>query len=697
MSSGGQGAKLSYVAYPRFCSRLRRTEDPQAIVCVGCLLPAIVLALVLGVSAAALAQWDVDIVSVAEVSGMGLVFDSVGAPHIVWGDNAQDRLYHGVLPGGVWDLDWEDVQLTELVDLEIADDDWLWVSYLGSVFQTSGTAHRTAAGQWRDFPSLNIQYPPYWQRQAVPPDRSYPLRQVELFRRGLTLSTVEFGMTLGGFEALLTSTRYYHGVASLGEQLGNANIAVNTLGEWYVIFRCGDEFRCWSCTGKDDCSGCGKVDDSVGVGHFNSIAIGPSGMPHVSYYDSANGDLKYASYDGATWHPQTVDSTGDVGLFTSIAVDAQGHPHISYHDATNGALKYAWNDGVGWSIEIVDPLGDSGWYSSLALDAQGRPHIAYYDGAYEMVLYATRSDEVYPIDYVVAHWIDDDLDPDDPCQISLAQVLQGITWWAVDAVVPYTDGLTIDLLGILDLIAKWSDDVCIEPANGSQSIPLGKLLASSGASGSIEAVREMSVEGDRLAVSVTVRAKERIHGLALEEDLPEGWLLVPIDNAGATFKASTLEWLWLTVDAGETLTVRYELIPPGGESATEPGAVIGTIRAADPAFEKAVGSGKVPTGMPVSDKPLGVVAYPNPVRDVHTVTFEVRGAHAAEVERMRVEIYDLAGHLVYRSEDQTTSLPWHTENLTGEYLANGVYVYQASLFIDGEWRAEDVGKVMVLK
>jgi len=428
------------------------------------------------------------------------------------------------------------------------------------------------------------------------------------------------------------------------------------------------------------------------------IAVESGGDVHMAWYSFIPGfDLKYGYRSNVGWQIETVDSEGVVGGCPSLAVDANGHPHISYYDVTNGALKYAWHDGAQWNIEVVDPVGRSGSRSSIALDDQGCPHIAYYDGAYEMVLYATRSDEIYPIDYVVAHWIDDDLDPDDPCQISLAQVLQGITWWAVDAVVPYTDGLTIDLLGILDLIAKWSDDVCIEPANGSQSIPLGKLLASSGASGSIEAVREMSVEGDRLAVSVTVRAKERIHGLALEEDLPEGWLLVPIDNAGATFKASTLEWLWLTVDAGETLTVRYELIPPGGESATEPGAVIGTIRAADPAFEKAVGSGKVPTGMPVSDKPLGVVAYPNPVRDVHTVTFEVRGAHAAEVERMRVEIYDLAGHLVYRSEDQTTSLPWHTENLTGEYLANGVYVYQASLFIDGEWRAEDVGKLTVLR
>ena len=60
---------------------------------------------------------------------------------------------------------------------------------------------------------------------------------------------------------------------------------------------------------------------------------------HVSQL-STNYDLKYAYYDG-TWHIGTVDSNGDVGAYNSLALDSSNIPHISYYDSTNNALKYA--------------------------------------------------------------------------------------------------------------------------------------------------------------------------------------------------------------------------------------------------------------------------------------------------------------------------------------------------------------------
>ena len=80
-------------------------------------------------------------------------------------------------------------------------------------------------------------------------------------------------------------------------------------------------------------------------GTDTSIALDSNDHPHISYYRVDSGDLKYAYYDGSSWHIETVDGYGwwggNVGWFTSIALDSNDYPHISYHDYSNGDLKYA--------------------------------------------------------------------------------------------------------------------------------------------------------------------------------------------------------------------------------------------------------------------------------------------------------------------------------------------------------------------
>jgi hypothetical protein len=146
--------------------------------------------------------------------------------------------------------------------------------------------------------------------------------------------------------------------------------------------------------------------DTIGqVGPFNSLAVDTYGIPHISYFDATNSDLKYATWTGSDWKVETVDSDGYVGTDTAIAVDSQGHPHISYraiNSSTNwNDLKYASWTGSSWEIETLDTAYSTAFYTSLAIDRDDRPHISYYEGwsGYK-IRHATSNGSAWNIDTV---------------------------------------------------------------------------------------------------------------------------------------------------------------------------------------------------------------------------------------------------------------------------------------------------------
>ena len=104
-----------------------------------------------------------------------------------------------------------------------------------------------------------------------------------------------------------------------------------------------------------------------------------------------------------------------------------------------------------------------------------------------------------------------------------------------------------------------------------------------------------------------------------------------------------------------------------------------------------------PPSLPELAGQIQVVPIPNPVRDVHTTTFRVLGICPCRVQALRVEIYDLAGKLVWQGEVEGPMLAWHTENLEGLPLANGVYLYKAYVKVENEWVPVGVQKVAVYR
>jgi hypothetical protein len=133
-----------------------------------------------------------------------------------------------------------------------------------------------------------------------------------------------------------------------------------------------------------------SIPDSESItGKYTSLVLDNNGFPVISYYDVSNGDLKLLHCDDAKCtenemeNISTPDNAGDVGLYTSIALDNTGNPVISYY-ASNTGLKIIHCDDPKCTGDespyITTPdRGELGWYTSLALDTKGYPVVAYFD------------------------------------------------------------------------------------------------------------------------------------------------------------------------------------------------------------------------------------------------------------------------------------------------------------------------------
>ena len=136
------------------------------------------------------------------------------------------------------------------------------------------------------------------------------------------------------------------------------------------------------------------IDSTGNSGAYTSIAIDSYGFRHISYQDTTNYDLKYATDKTGSWVTVSVDTIGFVGDTTSIAIDSNDVVHISYVENYDD-LKYATcssgcTTASNWDIVFVDTT-DSMSMTSIAIDSNDALHISYLDYTNKDLKYATCS------------------------------------------------------------------------------------------------------------------------------------------------------------------------------------------------------------------------------------------------------------------------------------------------------------------
>jgi PKD repeat protein len=74
---------------------------------------------------------------------------------------------------------------------------------------------------------------------------------------------------------------------------------------------------------------------------------------------------------------------------------------------------------------------------------------------------------------------------------------------------------------------------------------------------------DQTIAGATVKVKVTITANATIRGLTLHEAYPAGWTLAEVDNAGATFRKGTTDWVFPEVlSDGDVRVISYALTSP---------------------------------------------------------------------------------------------------------------------------------------
>jgi hypothetical protein len=241
-----------------------------------------------------------------------LALDAVGHAHIAYWDEDNGYLRYATNASGEW--------ISTDID-DMGDVGW----YPAIVLDAAGKAYVSYA---------------YIYYGSEPSDTSMNLRYATNVSGVWVTETVDDTDLVGEYTSIALDSSDKAHISYFDLSNGTLKYATNASGEWE----------------------CETVDSNGYVGMYTSIALDSSDKVHISYHgwstDFTTSYLKYANNTSGYWVAQTVNSGGNVGKYSSIALDSSDNVHISYYDEANGSLKYAY--GIASNLSVSPSVHDFG-------------------------------------------------------------------------------------------------------------------------------------------------------------------------------------------------------------------------------------------------------------------------------------------------------------------------------------------------
>lgn len=246
-------------------------------------------------------------------------------------------------------------------------------------------------------------------------------RRVRLVARSVLVFLLVISLSINYLVFFTPSAKAAGTTPALEQQINFTNSGINTASTSYTPTDNSLGVINWNSANYDGTTQNvyfeAVMQNRTGAGIKSSMVLNSSGYPVISSYDKDSGDLKVILCNDAncTGGDETIatvdgcsscDSTGSVGDYNSIVIDSQTATtyHVSYYDTTNTNLKYATcttscGTAANWTVRCL--VGDTyetsktclssssnnvGQYSNIIHQADfiGNdyfPAVAYYDAS----------------------------------------------------------------------------------------------------------------------------------------------------------------------------------------------------------------------------------------------------------------------------------------------------------------------------